>query len=86
MGDKANGPDSEKGNNSLARLSISEGRPLGSTKIINVSETPAPVTNVPKLGGGASSGENYWLAPITMTCIKCLKQQRQKNRKLSEKK
>ena len=54
MGDKANGPDSEKGNNSLARLSISESRPLGSTKIINVSETSAPVTNVPKLGGGAS--------------------------------
>ena len=54
MGDKANGPDSEKGNNSLARLSISESKALGSTKIINVSETPAPVTNVPKLGGGAS--------------------------------
>lgn len=54
MGDKANGPDAEKGNNTLARLSISENRPLSSTKVINVSENPAPVTNVPKLGGGAS--------------------------------
>ena len=54
MGDnKANTPDAEKGN-TLARLSISENRPLSSTKVINVSENPAPVNTVPKFGGGGS--------------------------------
>ena len=54
MGDnKANAPDPEKGN-TLARLSISDNRPLSSPKVINVSENPAPVSTVPKFGGGAS--------------------------------
>ena len=55
MGDnKANNHDAEKGS-TLARLSISDSsRPLSSPKVINVSENPAPVTTVPKLGGGAA--------------------------------
>ena len=85
MGDKANGPDSEKGNNTLARLSISENRPLGSTKVINVSETSAPVTNLPKLGGGASKWGKLLAGPNNNDLYKVPETTAADKEKLSEK-